>query len=306
MEKNKAYLYLVGTYFLWGTLHVAQRYLLTTGVTPLTVGFFRYAIALAALFLLTRHIPKPKIARKDWKYIIMIGLFGYFFNVICTLLANSLLSASMSALLGTMSPVVVSIVAVFVLKEPLTRVRTLCLLLAVGGAIVISGGAESVGQWIGVVFSISAAVFWGFATVFVRKVSVRYDSTVITMYAVACSLVLHTPSMIIGGIVDGGLHLTFGCILVLLYLGVCCTALALILWNRSLSLLEAATCSLFSPLQPVFASIFGVLLLHESLTLGFFIGGGMIVLNVFLNSFASSGKIPDAPLAFHRHRAGHR
>jgi len=304
MGKNKAFIYLTATYFLWGTLHVAQRYLLTTGVTPLTVGFFRYGLALVALYLLTRHIPKPKIARGDWKYIVMIGLFGYYCNVICTLLANSLLSASMSALLGTMSPVVVSIVAVFVLKEPLTRVRTLCLVLAVCGAIIISGGAESVGKWVGVVFSISAAVFWGFATVFVRKVSVRYDSTVITMYAVAFSLVLHTPSMVISGIREGGLNLTFSGFLVLLYLGVCCTAFALILWNKSLSLLEASTCSLFSPLQPVFASIIGVLLLQENLNLSFFIGGGMIVLNVVLNSFASSGKIKDAPLPFHRHRTG--
>ncbi len=79
-------------------------------------------------------------------------------------------------------------------------------------------------------------------------------------------------------------------LLVLLYVAVCCTAIPHSLWNYSLSRVEASTCSLFYPIQPLTSMVLGVLLLHEHMTLGFFIGAALIVFGVL---YSTLGKEKD-------------
>ena len=66
-------------------------------------------------------------------------------------------------------------------------------------------------------------------------------------------------------------------LLCVLYLGSLATALPNFLWNKGLSLIEASTCSLFYPIQPLVAAAMGALLLGERLDLGFAIGAALIV-----------------------------
>ncbi|NLK36177.1 MAG: DMT family transporter, partial [Gracilibacteraceae bacterium] len=61
------------------------------------------------------------------------------------------------------------------------------------------------------------------------------------------------------------------------YMGLVCTGLAHVLWNKSLSMLEAGTCSLFYPIQPMVAVLLGWLFLGESINLSFVFGAVLII-----------------------------
>ena len=75
---------------------------------------------------------------------------------------------------------------------------------------------------------------------------------------------------------------TLPAVLSLIYLAVICTALAHTLWNKSLQLLSAGTCSMLYPLQPLTSAVLGVLLLHEQITTGFVIGAVVISAGILI------------------------
>jgi drug/metabolite transporter (DMT)-like permease len=71
-------------------------------------------------------------------------------------------------------------------------------------------------------------------------------------------------------------------LLILLFLGVFCTALAHTLFIASMRSLTAQSASLIASLEPVWGIIFGIILLHELPTLTTLLGGILIVGAVML------------------------
>ena len=69
----------------------------------------------------------------------------------------------------------------------------------------------------------------------------------------------------------------------LVYMGVVCTAFTNILWNKSLSLLPANTCSAFYPIQTLTSSFLGVVVFHEVLTTSFVLGSAFIIVGVLIS-----------------------
>lgn len=102
---------------------------------------------------------------------------------------------------------------------------------------------------------------------------------VFTIPASAVEL-MHTPA-----IWDSGV------ILSLLYMAVMCTCVAHVLWNESLSLIEAGTCSAFYPVQPLTATVLGILFLGEAVSLSFWVGTVLILMGVML-CLIHFGKVP--------------
>lgn len=295
--KNKAYLYLVTAYLLWATMLIVQKIMLNDGIQPLLIVCARFFIALPALVFFTRHLPKPKIEKKDIKHFLVIGAVGYMGSTLLNLFSLRFVGASVASLLVSLSPAFISVMAVFLLKERFTRMKLLCLVLGVSGA-VASVGAVSGGNALGVVLMAGSQLVWAYSTCIVRRLSDRYHPLIITRYALTFSLILNVPALTCS-IATGGLEgLVLKDLLWFLYLGVCCTATTLVLWNKSLAILDASSCSLFATLQPVFVTTMGVLILHETVGISFVVSAVLILSSVILNVLVGSGRVPDAPLFF--------
>ena len=71
-------------------------------------------------------------------------------------------------------------------------------------------------------------------------------------------------------------------LLALLYMGIFCTGMAHLLWNQSLSMIEASICSAFYPIQPLVSVILGIIFLHENITTSFLVGCVIIVIGVLV------------------------
>jgi len=65
------------------------------------------------------------------------------------------------------------------------------------------------------------------------------------------------------------------------------SALSQISWAKALSRFSASTCSLFYPLQAVFSTLLGALILHERFTASFFIGLLFVAADVALSTWAA-------------------
>ena len=290
-DRRHAYLYLALTTSIWGSLYTVTRIALET-VPPITLLFFRYAIASVALLTLTRAMKKNMVIRReDRKYFLFIGAVGYFVSVGAQIVGTKYAGASVASLINATNPIFITFFAVLILKERLTRSKLVAMIATLAGAYVILGGAQSVGTVWGVAFSMTSVILWSLTSVSVRRITRTYDPIVLTTHAILIAVVCALP---FAGLelylVPHGEIFSMRNILCILYLGVICTALPNILWNKSLALVEASTCSLFYPLQPLVSVLLGVTLLGEQVDLKFGIGALLIVGGILYAMLASGNR----------------
>ncbi|OAA90040.1 DMT family transporter [Clostridium ljungdahlii] len=272
---------------IWGGMYVVSKYILEF-ISPITLVWIRYVIAFVVLFLILMFFNYKKgykvvIKKKDWLLIAWIGFIGYFISICLQFIGTKLSDAHMGSLITASTPVFVIIFARFILKELFTKKKIISLILATFGVVIVIGlDSMFMKHLLGNIILVGAAVTWALLSVYVKIASKRFDSLIITTYAMLFALIFTTPLMLMQ-------HNDFtlilndrSLILGMIYLGVVSTAGAFFLWNKGIELMDAGIGSLFLFFQPVTGSIFGWLYLHEQLTFGFFIGGILIVIAVVI------------------------
>lgn len=291
-KKAAAFIPLVLTFFLWGSIYVGAR-LLTGRLHPLTLAALRSGIGVVTLLFMTQPHLGVKIQREDWKYLVLIGVFGYFLTWELVQIGIAMTGASMAALINAMTPVSVTILAAVILKERITRIKALCLVLALAGAAIITGGGTTGAEIIGSVAVLVSILTWGVASVYMRKLTAKYPAVLITFYGMLTGFCFHIP-VGIATAVNSPPQIDARMIFVLLYLGIVGSGVAQLTWTVSLSLLPASTCSLFYPLQAVFSALLGALLLRETLPYTFFIGLLFVSADVALST-REAARTPPRP-----------
>jgi drug/metabolite transporter (DMT)-like permease len=291
-DSRLAYLYLVITTSIWGSLYVVTRIALRT-IPPITLLSLRYILAFAVFAAILaarrRRGQAPKaIESGDRKYLVLVGVLGYFLGVGVQIVGTKYAGASVASLINAMNPVCITFLAAIILKERLTARKLVALAAAVSGAYVILGGASSGGAVLGIAFSVLSVLLWSLSSVLVRKLGDKYDPILVTAWCIgiACACSLPAAGIELALSPSEGM-LSWTNLLCVLYLGVVCTALPNFLWNKSLSMVEASTCSLFYPVQPLVSVLLGVAVLGERVD-GKFIAGAVLIVGGVL--FAVIGR----------------
>lgn len=282
LKKGKAFFLLFATFFMWGSIYVAGK--MVSDIPAPVVACIRCFIACFPLLLMSRKYLGTRIEKSDWKYFFVVGALGYFVTIFLIQVGISLTGASMAALINATTPIGITIFAVFLLHEKITPVKILCLFLAIAGTVIITMGTETRGELMGMAAVLAAVISFSIASCYMRKLTAKYPPVLVTTYGMIISMIFHIPTAIISAVGAGGIHFEARHLLVLLYLGFIGSGLAQYTWTSALQLLPASTCSLFYPLQPMFAALLGALLLHESFTPTFFIGLILISFDVILST----------------------
>lgn len=273
------------TFFLWASVYVGGK-LIAQDMPPALVACLRCVTAMPPLFWMAKKHMGTKVDRADWRYFFLVGALGYFLTIFLIQLGISLTGASMASLINSLTPVSVTILAALLLKERITPVKVACLLLALAGTVVITRGADSRSEILGMAVVLIAVISWGFASVYMRRLTAKYPAILVTTYSMAISLIFHVPAGLFSAI-GQPVALSPKTVLVVLYLGLFGSGAAQYTWTKSLSLLPASTCSLFYPLQPAFSALLGALILGETFSSAFLIGLLLISLDVVLSTWES-------------------
>ncbi|WP_399308116.1 DMT family transporter [Vagococcus fluvialis] len=120
-------------------------------------------------------------------------------------------------------------------------------------------------------------------SVLVKRLPNNYSQIVVTTYSTLVALVVLTPfvlpslhkidvSQLSHPTIWGGL----------LYLGIVSTAIAFLLWNRGLQVLNASSGGLFFFFQPVIGALLGWLVLGEKIGVTFWVGSTLITIGVLI------------------------
>ena len=260
---KKSYVYLLTTFMLWGSLYVVSQFVLGK-IPTFTVAMFRYLIAFIALSLISLKSEKEKIEKSDYKYFFIMGFIGYFVSVDCQLLGTKIAGGSMASLINSLNPVIISVMAMIILNEKSEMNKIVGIVLSL--------------------ISFIAVIGWAFMSVISRKISNKYSALTLTKVSMLIATVCNIPvSFLEVQVTHPLIQVDLGAVLGLVYMGVVCTAFTNILWNKSLSLLPANTCSAFYPIQTLTSSFLGVVVFHEVLTTSFVLGSAFIIVGVLIS-----------------------
>ena len=277
-SQKKAYMYLILALTSWGSLYVAGKYVLEV-VPSFTLLFLRYLIGVSILIAVYRKHLKPVIVRGDYKYIFLIGFLGYFLAIGFQLLGTHYCNASMASLITSMNPAMIILLAAPILHEGITLHKGVAVGITLIGTVIIIGNLGTGNTMAGVIYSFASMLAWSLTSVIVRLSCQKYDSITVTIYSMSIGLILALLASIIE-LQYASFQISAlspAIVIWIIYIGIVCTAGGLLFWNKALGLIDAATCSLFYPIQPLTSAILGILFLGEILSLNFIIGGALII-----------------------------
>lgn len=261
----------------FGTLAIFGRFAYADGMDIFTLLFFRFTIAALfmtlILFLRKESFPRGQILAQ----LIGMGALGYVAGAYLYLTAIKYASAGLVALLLFLYPLFVAILSVIVLKEKLTRVKIIALVLALSGT-ALTARPEG-GQWIGIIMAILGAVVYSIyiivGTGVMKHVTPVQSSTVIF----ASAGLVFGLLMVVNGVhlpqSSSGWYATLGVILI-------CTVIPVVTFLAGLERIGPTNASLLSALEPIVTVLLAAWLFGETLSPIILLGGGLILTAVLL------------------------
>ncbi|NLZ38456.1 MAG: DMT family transporter [Firmicutes bacterium] len=302
--KNKlpAVCAILATTLFWGGSYSSTKVLLSS-LRPEQIAFCRLVISCLIFSFLFLYTNKIGIAKKDLLRVIAGGLFGNFFYFL--LENNGLLftTASMGSLIIATIPVLDAVAGAIIFREKNSTTRWLGVLLSFLGVYLIirtgSNGKLSLTNLKGNLLVFGAACTWVIYTRINEPLITLYDSITINLYQVAVGMISLSPLAL--PLKNSKIILQNTVALNLLYLGICCSAIAYFLYLYALKVLGTTAVTSFLNLVPVFGVLGGALILQETLTTIQLVGAAIVICGVSLVTMAAktslaapSGSTPES------------
>ena len=206
--------------------------------------------------------------------------------------ALRLTAATSVAFLRSMSTVMTPLLAFVVFRRKYSRRNIPVLILVLIGLYLLCGRGGLAGFGAGEALTLLAALLMGGALVFAGEALQSFSPITLTTVQSAASAVLAT---IFSLAFDGGVRLgaaTAQVWLVILYLAILCTVSGYFLQNLALRSISAGTVSLLQSACPVMTALFSFFLLDEHLSAPGYVGAGLIVLCVVLETLIQRAETP--------------
>jgi drug/metabolite transporter (DMT)-like permease len=258
-------------------------------ISPVTIVWLRFfmgVIILGLAVFLRGQFALPD--RREWGYFALLGFLGITFHQ--WLQSNGLQTseAGTTAWIVATTPVFMVLLGWFILKEGLGWTKTLGILLAfIGVLVVVSKGniaSISIGRFgaPGDVLILISAVNWAVFSALSRRGLKSHPASLMMFYVMALGwlftslIFLFTPDM------TEISQLTASGWAAVAFLGIFCSGLAYIAWYDALKVLSTAQTGVFLYIEPLVAIVVAFFILGEAITLTSLIGGAIILFGIWL------------------------
>jgi drug/metabolite transporter (DMT)-like permease len=179
----KAHIALFIVNALYGAGHILAKGVMPAFLSPTTFIFFRILGATLLFWMVKVFLPKERIQRKDIGLFMLCALFGVTINQLFFFHGLSLSSSINSGIIMTTNPILVTIIAYFLLKDKITRTKVTGIVLGATGAILLSlaGNTGKGDSSLGDLFLFINALSYAIYLVIAKPLMQRYSPfTVIT------------------------------------------------------------------------------------------------------------------------------
>jgi drug/metabolite transporter (DMT)-like permease len=289
---------LVAASLLWGSLYPAARpALVVTG--PMQVTFCRVVLAFLSLRALILLRSGPGLLVRElqahWRAVLILGIFNFAVSQILAMSAQSLLPASVNGLLNNTHPLWVAIASVvfYPPRRPGLLIGGSAVALVGVGLVFLpdlafGAAAGAALSPLGIALSLAGSGVIGIGTGVGRHVMRGGDPLAITTLALGAAIVPVTALTMANGGFDPILNAPGDVQLLLLYLGIGCTAINFALWYYGLKYTSAAAASAFQFLIPPTSVALAALFLQEPISAALGLGTACVLIGLFLTQIASA------------------
>lgn len=276
----------LGAASIWGGMYVVSKVVLEI-IPPFSLVTLRLILGALTLGIVVILRGSPKMSRHQFWQGLGVGFVGYGISLSLQFLGTKLSTAANGSLVTSATPAFVLLFAWMLLKEKITTRRLLALFLATLGVIaVIDPRSTQLNSalFLGNLALIGAAITWALYSVLVRKVTQNTDVLLFSLIAFVGGLPVSAPAGAWELSTAGVGELSLGVVGGVLFLGIIATALAMVLWNTAFAYVDAGLASLTFFAQPVVGTILGWLILKETITPLFLLGGLLIGIGLVISS----------------------
>lgn len=252
---------------LWGCISIFIRHLDAGGLDSFQIAWVRMVMAtlLFGAYVLVTDPQKLRIRLCDvWMFIgtgiVSVVLFNisYFYTMTHT-------DASVAVVLLYTSPVFIMLMSAFLFKERITPVKTVALVLTVGGCVLVAGllgGSYQIPPFC-ILTGLGAGLFYALYTIFGRYALAKYDTVTVTFYTFFFGLIGSSPLGKIGQTVTAfkadPLLLLWGA-----GIGLVSTVLPYFLYTWGLQRMDSGKAAILVAVEPLVGAVIGMTVYHES------------------------------------------
>ena len=255
----------------WGSMGIFVRRLATYGFNSIQIVSIRVTLAalIFCILLLIKNRSGFKISLWDVPLFLGLGFGSILFFTVCYFTAITMMSLSAAAILLYTSPIWIMLMSVLFFHEKMNGRKIIALVLAFGGCVLVSGisgeGMTLTGLLIGLGSGIGYGLYSILGTIALRKYSPYTVTTYTFLLAAAGSWAVCNPADMISKFAaapDLGMLFLF-CLLTALVTAV----IPFLAYTLGLRTVEASKAGILATVEPLVATLFGILVFSEPLTI---------------------------------------
>jgi drug/metabolite transporter (DMT)-like permease len=290
-ENTKARAGVLLANFFFGTSVIAVKHISPSLMPPFALTAVRIIVTMLLFWSMYAMRPvKMGITKKDFIRLIFCALLGITMNQTFTMLGFSLTTPIHASLLLLSTPITITLLAAWFLKESLNAFKITGLLFGIsGGALLVfskdqsamSGEQQSLGDLLVVLSAVSYSVY----VITIKPLMARYKAMHILQWVFLFGSFFSLPigwnalGKVQWSAFDGWSWFA------LAYCIIGATFLAYQFMNYGIKKLGASTTGSYIYTQPFFATIASMIILHESLSLPKIGAAVLIMIGVFLTNY---------------------
>ena len=263
-SRNLAIVALFLVQLLYGFNYTFAKTVMNEGyVKPFGFVLLRVACATLLFWLMSLFLPNEKIDKKDFFQLFLASVFGVFINMLLFLKGLEFTTPIHASTIMTITPIVILILSVFMLKERITSLKILGVIIGFIGALILTLYGQSARAadniLLGNLMIFLNAVSYSVYVILIKKLTAKYHPFTFIKWLFLFGLILVTPFGFseVQEIQWQSFtpYVTFSVIFVV----VGATFGTYLLNPLAISRLKASTVGIFIYLQPVIAGLFAIL-----------------------------------------------
>ena len=293
MKKAGIHIVVVLAMLFWGMSFIWSKIVFQT-YDPVTTIFFRLVISVVVLFVFMAISGiKFKIEKTDIKYFLLSAVFNPFLYFIGENYGLKQVSAFFTSVIISTIPVVTPFFVFLFYNEKITRLNIFGLLISFTGVLIIifSDGISTGGNAFGFLMLGMAVIAAIFYTIFVKRLSFKYNPVSIIAWQNLIGVFLFLPIFLIFS-AEETLKITppAEAVYSLLMLGIFASSAAFIFYTYGIQKIGIIKTNFYTNLIPVFSFLFAYIFLGEPASVLKFVGL-IIVITGIVFSEIRKGKL---------------
>lgn len=280
MKQNKIipciFILLAGS--LWGLMGLFVRTYNDRNLGSFYAVIIRSLITSIVLFIYILVTNKSLliIKLKDLWCFIGTGILSVIFFNYCYFKAIVITSLSAAAVLLYTAPIFVMIMSRILFKEKITVKRLAAIVLTFAGCVLVTGlTTGSMLSIDGILVGLGAGFGYALYSIFSKfAIKKGYSELTITFYTFLIASIGSTPFINVNTLISSAFS-DYKMILFAFAFGLISTVLPYLLYTAGLKGVENSTASIIASIEPVVATLVGIIIYHESL--GLIEGSGIIL-----------------------------